>query len=183
MKTCNTGTLTLTMTLTASSPSTPIRWRKVISPWLRTLAATNYFPTSTNRPSSIWWTSMVVQVLINKRVLSDKSLILYRKIRLNTPRTIIKIQICSLLIRSSKVACRSSSRLTAMDWWTTTCIPTTSTSLTLFRVSSMVMPSTTYPFYRNNNNSNNSNNNSSTRISFSHQYNSECIPDTTSINN
>ena len=106
MKTYNIGTLTLMKTLTASSPLTLIRWLKVISPWSKTLAATNYYPTFINHPSSICWMLMAVLAPINKRVLSDKSYILYRKIRPNTPRIIIKIRICSLRIRNSKVACR-----------------------------------------------------------------------------
>ena len=106
MKTYNIGTLTLMKTLTASSPLTLIRWLKVINPWSKTLAATNYYPTFINHPSSICWMLMAVLAPINKRVLSDKSYILYRKIRPNTPRIIIKIRICSLRIRNSKVACR-----------------------------------------------------------------------------
>ena len=106
MKAYNIGTLTLMKTLTASSPLTLIRWLKVISPWSKTLAATNYYPTFINHPSSICWMLMVVLALINKRVLSDKSFSLYRKIRPNTPRIIIKIRICSLLTRNSKVACK-----------------------------------------------------------------------------
>ena len=106
MKAYNIGTLTLMKILTVSSPLTLIRWLKVISPWSKTLAATNYFQTFINHPSSICWMLMAVLAQINKRVLSDKSFSLYRKIRPNTPRIIIKIKICSLLTRNSKVACR-----------------------------------------------------------------------------
>ena len=130
--------------------------------------------------------SVVVQGLINKRLLSDKSFRIYHKIRQNIPRLTIKIQICSHRIRNSKAVCRLSSRLTVMDYSTITCIPTILISLTLFRVFLMEMPFTIYPFYRNNNNnsnSSNSNSNSIKHISFSHQYNNECTLDTTSINN
>ena len=131
--------------------------------------------------------SVVVQGLINKRALSDKSFRIYRKIRQNIPRLTIKIQTCSHQTRNSKVVCRLSSRLIAMDYSTITCIQTILISLTLFRVFLMEMPSTIYPFYRNNNNNNsnsiNSNSNNNKHISFSHQYSNECTLDTTSINN